>query len=209
MARGRSWKELRAALSTAPLLDASVAAFVWPIVAYLALFSLLPHKELRFIFNAIPILNMAAAVVRRVFRRCRADGLNILMLCLMLCTLTRVLPSCTALAARYVQPAVQRWRKRQCCGADCCRCLQSILPLLGAIGCVLVTTLGATFFFMASRVNYPGSYGLCVWWRHASFRSTDSRFTNCQAEKRSSSCTSSRITRAPWRGRCTSTSRPR
>lgn len=62
--RAKSWKELRSALTTAPLIDRSVAAFVWPIGLYLALFSLLPHKELRFVFNAIPMLNMAAAVVR-------------------------------------------------------------------------------------------------------------------------------------------------
>jgi alpha-1,6-mannosyltransferase len=65
-----SWKQMRLVLSQAPLLDRSVWTFVWPIVLYLALFSLLPHKELRFIFNAIPILNMAAAVVRTRMARC-------------------------------------------------------------------------------------------------------------------------------------------
>lgn len=60
LARSRSWTQLRAA----SVVDASVVAFVWPVVVYLALFSLLPHKELRFVLNAVPILNMAAAVVR-------------------------------------------------------------------------------------------------------------------------------------------------
>lgn len=62
--RSTSRKELKTAFRAAPLFDRQVVAFVWPIVMYLAFFSLLPHKELRFIFNAIPMLNMAAAVVR-------------------------------------------------------------------------------------------------------------------------------------------------
>lgn len=33
---------------------------------------------------------------------------------------------------------------------------QTKLPLLGAIGCLLVTLLGAVFFFSAANVNYPG-----------------------------------------------------
>lgn len=60
--RSRSWKELRAAVMTAPLVDSSVWPFVWPIVLYLSLFSVLPHKELRFIFNAIPMINMVSAL---------------------------------------------------------------------------------------------------------------------------------------------------
>ncbi|TMW65025.1 hypothetical protein Poli38472_009192 [Pythium oligandrum] len=60
--KSRSFKQLRAAFTSAPLVDWSVATFVWPVILYLALFSILPHKELRFIFNAIPILNMVAAV---------------------------------------------------------------------------------------------------------------------------------------------------
>uniref|UniRef100_K3X0B3 Mannosyltransferase n=1 Tax=Globisporangium ultimum (strain ATCC 200006 / CBS 805.95 / DAOM BR144) TaxID=431595 RepID=K3X0B3_GLOUD len=63
LVRSTSWKELRTAWQSAPLVDASVLKFVWPIGVYVALFSQLPHKELRFIFNAIPILNMASAVL--------------------------------------------------------------------------------------------------------------------------------------------------
>lgn len=62
--RSTSWRELKIAFRAAPVLDRQVVAFVWPVALYLALFSLLPHKELRFVFNAIPMLNMAAAVVR-------------------------------------------------------------------------------------------------------------------------------------------------
>lgn len=43
------------------LFDARLIPFVAPILLFLGLYSLLPHKEMRFIFPAIPMLNVAAA----------------------------------------------------------------------------------------------------------------------------------------------------
>jgi len=48
-----------------PLLELDLEPFLLlflPIAAYLSLYSLLPHKELRFIFPALPVLNLCAAV---------------------------------------------------------------------------------------------------------------------------------------------------
>ncbi|KAE9218848.1 Dol-P-Man:Man(7)GlcNAc(2)-PP-Dol alpha-1,6-mannosyltransferase [Phytophthora fragariae] len=60
--KSRSLHDIVWSLKTAPIVDWSVLSLVWPVFVYLGLYSLLPHKELRFIFNAIPILNMVSAV---------------------------------------------------------------------------------------------------------------------------------------------------
>ncbi|GLE05617.1 hypothetical protein PINS_up014649 [Pythium insidiosum] len=60
--RCRTWSSLRAAVTRSAILDFAVWTYLWPVVLYIIFFSFLPHKELRFIFNAIPMFNMAAAV---------------------------------------------------------------------------------------------------------------------------------------------------
>ncbi|KAL4114430.1 hypothetical protein PRIC2_014369 [Phytophthora ramorum] len=60
--KSRSLHDITWSFKTAPIVDWSVLSLVWPVFVYLALYSFLPHKELRFIFNAIPILNMVSAV---------------------------------------------------------------------------------------------------------------------------------------------------
>ncbi|CAI5738220.1 unnamed protein product [Peronospora farinosa] len=60
--KSRSLHAFAWTFKTASLVDWSVLSVVWPVFVYLALYSFLPHKELRFIFNAIPILNMVSAV---------------------------------------------------------------------------------------------------------------------------------------------------
>lgn len=60
--QSRSRSDLKWAIKSASILDWSVLTLVWPVFVYLGLFSILPHKELRFIFNALPILNMVSAV---------------------------------------------------------------------------------------------------------------------------------------------------
>ncbi|KDO22510.1 hypothetical protein SPRG_11694, partial [Saprolegnia parasitica CBS 223.65] len=51
-----------AQLRSANWLDRDVCYYVLPVVLYMLLFSILPHKELRFILNAVPMLNLASAV---------------------------------------------------------------------------------------------------------------------------------------------------
>jgi len=44
------------------LIDGRIFEFLVPVLSFVALYSFLPHKEMRFIFPALPILNVAAAI---------------------------------------------------------------------------------------------------------------------------------------------------
>eukprot|EP01027_Heterolobosea_sp_BB2_P009588 GEZU01014115.1.p1 GENE.GEZU01014115.1~~GEZU01014115.1.p1 ORF type:complete len:604 (-),score=139.97 GEZU01014115.1:371-2182(-) len=54
-----------------------VFKYFFCIVSYVLLYSFLPHKELRFVFNAIPILNLVAAVgMARIFRSSQQQSVS-------------------------------------------------------------------------------------------------------------------------------------
>lgn len=51
--RGQRWRK--------SLFDTQVFPYLTPAVAFVAIYSFLPHKEMRFVFPAVPMLNVAAA----------------------------------------------------------------------------------------------------------------------------------------------------
>lgn len=60
-------------------LDPVLASLFYPIVAFILLYSILPHKELRFILIIVPALNAIAAVgLSRVWSQCSKKGLRVM-----------------------------------------------------------------------------------------------------------------------------------
>ncbi|MCI04471.1 dol-P-Man:Man(7)GlcNAc(2)-PP-Dol alpha-16-mannosyltransferase-like, partial [Trifolium medium] len=44
------------------LVDRRVRSFAFPALAFILLYSKLPHKELRFILSSVPIFNLSASI---------------------------------------------------------------------------------------------------------------------------------------------------
>jgi len=62
-------------LPLAPVLDKRSLLLLLPTLSFIALYSILPHKELRFIIYAIPLLNTAAAMTAAELWRRRTTSL--------------------------------------------------------------------------------------------------------------------------------------
>ena len=62
-------------LPLAPVLDKRSLLLLLPTLSFIALYSILPHKELRFIIYSIPLLNTAAAMTAAELWRQRTSSL--------------------------------------------------------------------------------------------------------------------------------------
>lgn len=118
-----------------PFFDRRVRPLVLPVTLFVALYSLLPHKELRFVIYAIPIFNIGAAAA---LARLHIMAFH--------------LPEGIVVARRYPQTHVAG------SGGFSPRYFRALL-FLCALG--LAASFGASCLFMyASVLNYPGGEAL-------------------------------------------------
>ena len=111
-------------------LDYEVFGYLAPVLGFVTLYSILPHKEVRFIFVALPLLNCIAA-----------KGMHILH-CLMLDTYL----DDTGGTTNQRQSMVLKYAKR--------------ILFCGGLGAILLTLLGSQVFVAVSEQNYPGGDAL-------------------------------------------------
>jgi len=141
-------------LSLPPLIhnihnNTTIMPYILPVFGFIILYSFLPHKEMRFIFPALPMLNVAAAIgFDRIYTlHCRwhqssLDGGTNNML--------RI-------------PKQHHSKKNETRTNS--RTLLSILStllLLGGTMCILVTFLCSCVFGIISHYNYPGGVALSL-----------------------------------------------
>jgi len=69
-------------LPIAPILDRRTVILLFPCLVFISLYSLLPHKELRFILYTFPVLNTAAAASAARFWKNRSKSLVSRLFCL-------------------------------------------------------------------------------------------------------------------------------
>lgn len=110
-----------------------MAKFLVPILGFVALYSFLPHKEMRFIFPALPILNL-----------CAAYGLSRLV------TVDSSIPL-------EVPPGKD---KDHLVEKNYGATYTSLITRLAGIGTLVATLAGSSLFLGLSKHNYPGGVAL-------------------------------------------------
>ena len=118
--------------------DARVVPFVLPIICFVGLYSKLPHKEIRFIFPALPMLNLSAAL-----------------------GLARLHSAAFPVRKEKEEGHVEESSKKTRIPSY----LTKFLFLCG-LGCVFVTFAGSSMFMAVSARNYPGGEALALLQRH-------------------------------------------
>eukprot|EP00978_Attheya_sp_CCMP212_P006671 scaffold15486_cov53-Attheya_sp.AAC.6 len=140
-----------------PIFDGTMVPFVIPVMGFVALYSFLPHKEMRFIFPALPMLNAAAAHA--------LAGLHE----------AAVRPK----AIKKVDHDEQQ-QQQQHDHSSRIRSWWALCVWVGGMMALLVTAMGSLLFLAVSTQNYPGAAmsGVSLFGqREASFSSVSSTTT--------------------------------
>jgi alpha-1,6-mannosyltransferase len=119
-------------------IDARIVPYALPIVCFVGLYSKLPHKEMRFIFPALPMLNLSAAL-----------GLARLHS-----------------AAFPEDNKDKKTFSKQGSGYERRYLYSALFLFICGLGCVLVTFIGSSIFVAVSARNYPGGEALAKLQHH-------------------------------------------
>ena len=122
--------------------DARMVPYVLPIVCFVGLYSKLPHKEMRFIFPALPMLNLSGAL-----------GLARLH--------SAAFPEDNKDKKTFSKQG--SWRERACFHS-------ALFFFICGLGCVLVTFIGSSIFVAVSARNYPGGEALAKLRHHVEMK---------------------------------------
>ncbi|KAG2381125.1 hypothetical protein LR48_Vigan11g163500 [Vigna angularis] len=83
-------------------LDRRVRSFTFPVLAFILLYSKLPHKELRFIISSVPIFNVSASIAsNRIYNNRKKMIWNLLFLTLLALLLVSLAGTITSFMASY------------------------------------------------------------------------------------------------------------
>lgn len=132
--------------------NSNIVPYLLPVLGFVILYSFLPHKEMRFIFPALPMFNVAAAIgLDRLYvfycRWCPAKVYDY--------NKKKVVGSSTT---AVVESAGKEMKKKNSRAIS----ILSKLLFFGGILCILVTFLSSCLFGIISHYNYPGGVALSL-----------------------------------------------
>ena len=126
--------------------DARVVPYVLPIICFVGLYSKLPHKEMRFIFPALPMFNLSAAL-----------GLARLHSAALFPEATKGKKTFSKQGSVYERVSFY----------------STIFLFICGLGCVLMTFIGSSIFVAVSARNYPGGEALAKLQHHLEMKAAN------------------------------------
>jgi len=133
-----------------PFVDSTFLPFLGAALLYIILYSFLPHKEVRFLFPVLPIINVGAALgMDRLYR-------------------LSMYQAGTSVSQRKIQHDDAKYPSSGR-GSVVLRLMRSI-PLLCGMACLVFSLVSSLVFVAMSRHNYPGGVALSMLRHDFSFK---------------------------------------